>query len=87
MSEQRPGGRKHSAGGELTSLPESEASATERAERLRQKAAELRAAADGMTDGPSRISLLCLAEDYEKLSDYATQRAELARRFHERMAG
>jgi hypothetical protein len=70
-----------------TALPESAESALQRADRLREKAAELRAVSETMTDGPSRMSLLCLAEDYEKLSEYAHQRAELARRFRSRMTG
>jgi hypothetical protein len=82
----RSGGRKKRSH-ELTSLPESADSAVERAERLRQKAEELRAVAETMTDPQARKSLLCLAEDYEKLSTYASHRAALARRFHKRMVG
>jgi TPR repeat protein len=85
MTEDRSGGDR--GRNDLKSLSESAESATERAARLRDKAAELRAVAESMMDGPSRRSLLCLAEDYEKLSDYANHRAELARRFRRRVTG
>jgi hypothetical protein len=86
MSRKRSGEAKRNRE-ELKSLPESEESAIEHAARLRQKAEELRAVAETMTDRSARVSLLMLAEDYERLSDYASHRAELARRFRSRMAG
>lgn len=46
-------------------------SAAERAIRLRRKAEELRIMAQGMTSHEARMTLLCLAEDYEKLSAHA----------------
>lgn len=45
--------------------------AAERAIRLRRKAEELRIMAQGMTSHEARVTLLCLAEDYEKLSAHA----------------
>jgi hypothetical protein len=46
-------------------------SAAERARRLRNKADELRTLAEGMTSHHARMTLLCLAEDYDKLSRHA----------------
>ncbi|HTI85423.1 MAG TPA: hypothetical protein VL966_02365 [Alphaproteobacteria bacterium] len=87
MSRKPPGGRERRRSDALSSLPETAEAAIERAARLRQKAEELRVVAESMTDRSARMSLLCLAEDYEKLSDYASHRADLARRFRSRMSG
>lgn len=53
--------------------------AAERARRLRCKAEELRILAKGMTSYDARLTLLCLAEDYEKLSIHADRAANGAR--------
>jgi hypothetical protein len=91
MSQKQQGRRKRSRNNtdssELRSLPEAAEATIERAARLRQKAEELRTVAESMSDRSARMSLLYLAEDYEKLSDYASHRAELARRLRSRMAG
>jgi hypothetical protein len=46
---------------------------------LRHKADELRILADGMTSHHARMTLLCLAEDYDKLSRHAGRTVPAAR--------
>jgi hypothetical protein len=56
-------------------LGQLEATVGERAQRLRDRAEQLRVVAGSMKSKDARLILFCLAEDYEKLSQHAERHA------------